>query len=100
MNGIINFYINTHPELSQDPQQMIDLFRANNKEIIDKLSNEAGYIAMIIPITNESCRVEKIDFNKPYPVYVPRTHHNLAKAEQREIEKERERREAAKAEEA
>lgn len=88
MKGIIVFYVNFHPELNQDVGQTIDLMLKVNKELIEKVKEECDYQIMIVPTTKEACRVEKLDFDKPYPRFLPRTHADLAEYERRRAERE------------
>jgi hypothetical protein len=89
MNGIIVFYMNFHPEHNQDPLQAIDLLRKVNQELFDKINKDGHYNVAIVPCTKEACRVEKIDFDKPFPRYASKTHVDLNEDEKRKLERER-----------
>jgi hypothetical protein len=67
MKGIITFYIDIHPELNQDAEQIIATFVKINQSMIDKINAAGEYIIMYVPTTKEACRVDKIDFEKPFP---------------------------------
>jgi hypothetical protein len=69
MKGLILIYVNFHPDLQQTPEGMLDLVRKTNSDLIRKLQDDAHYGCVLIPTTKESCRVEKIDFDKPFPYY-------------------------------
>lgn len=70
MTGMFVFYVNYHPEIGQKPEDLIDVMRAQNKALFEYLDQQLGYGTMFIPVTKESCRVDKIDFEKPWPRYV------------------------------
>jgi hypothetical protein len=80
MKGIIVFYINVHPEHNQDITQVISVFKEVNKEMFARIEKDMEYQTMIVPCTKESCRVEKIDFDMPYPRYSLKSHFDLAKS--------------------
>lgn len=101
LKGIITFYINFHPEHDQDVQASIDIVFKANKEVIDRINAGGDYLVMVIPTTKEACRVEKVDFEKPFPRYLPKTHIDLDVLDKRKAdreaakEKERDRQERA-----
>lgn len=72
MLGIITFYLNFHSELEQDVKQTIDMFKLCNKELFDEIKESTQYRIAIVPTTKEACRIEKIDFDKPFPRFPPR----------------------------
>lgn len=86
MKGIITFYINYQPGLGQVAEQCIEVFRSCNKDLIEKIHNETGYHVAVIPTTNESCRLERMDFDKPFPRFVP-YHVDIAEVERRREER-------------
>lgn len=67
MKGILVVYVNYHE--GEDPRVKTDHWRAQNSELQQSLK-EMGYHVMFIYSTKESCRVEKIDFDKPFPRFV------------------------------
>lgn len=69
LNGIIVFYINFFPENGQDAETTINLVRNQNKALEERVK-ESGYDLMFVPTTKEASRVEKIDFDQPFPRYV------------------------------
>ena len=87
MQGIITFYINWHPDIGQDHQQTIELFRQANKDLIEEIHSTTGYKVCVVPTTKESCRIEKVDFDKPYPRFVSKLHIDLADLEKRREER-------------
>lgn len=91
MIGIITFYINFHPELEQDVQQTIDMFRLCNKELFDEIKESTQYRIAIVPTTKEACRIEKIDFDKPFPRFSPRNNMDSNRSLQsKEVSKQKE----------
>jgi hypothetical protein len=87
MQGLIIFYLNfPTPEQLDNPQPLIDLTRRINQEVFDKVQKEADYQVVIVPCQKESCRFEKIDFDKPFPRYSTRTHADKANDDESEGE--------------
>lgn len=91
MKGILTFYINFHPDLGQDVSQTIEIFRQINKSLFDEINSESEYRVAIVPTTKEACRIEKIDFDKPFPRSVPKNHTEIELAEKRREERAKER---------
>jgi hypothetical protein len=90
MKGIVVFYINFHPEYQQDVQTTIDTVLKANAALLEKIHKESDYQVMVVPTTKEACRVEKIDFDKPFPRYLPRTHFDLAEFDKKKLDKAKE----------
>lgn len=84
MKGLIVFYMNFWPDLNQDPQQAVDLMRRINQDVIEAIMKETDYRVMVVPCTKESCRVEKVDFDQPFPRYSQKTHVELDNRRRRE----------------
>lgn len=74
MNGFVTFYVNASliqpdsPFHGQDMLQLLASIRDHNRELITSLK-ASGYECMFIPTWNESCHIEKVDLDKPYPRY-------------------------------
>lgn len=98
MKGILTFFINFHPELEQDVCQTIATFRQLNKDLFEEIHSNTDYRVAVVPTTKEACRIEKIDFDKPFPRTVPRNHDDIEAMERRREEryKERERKNSLK----
>jgi hypothetical protein len=88
MKGIIAFYINFHPEYNQDIQTSIEVVIKANQSVMEKINNESEYLIMLVPTTKEACRVEKIDFDKPFPRFLTRTHLDIEAYDKKKAEKE------------
>lgn len=91
MKGIITFYINYHPDLGQDLTQTVEVFRQVNKDLFDAIAADSDYRVAIVPTTKEACRIEKVDFEKPFPRFVSRTHSDIELLERRREERAKER---------
>ena len=61
MKGLVTFFVNFVPEKGPTADDLIQVIRENNKELIQNLKNE-GYEIMYVPVTGESSRVEVVDF--------------------------------------
>lgn len=91
MKGILTFYLN-FPDFKQDIPTVIEIFRQCNKELFAEIESEIGYKICVVPASQESCRIEKIDFDKPYPRFVSKMHIDLAELERRREQRAAERR--------
>lgn len=69
--GILMFYINFVPDSGVTVEQTTDLFRSQNKELLEKLKAAGDYEVMFVPTVKEATRVEKVDFDQPYPRFIP-----------------------------
>lgn len=77
--------------MGQDLNQTIEVFKQVNKDLFDSIQNDSDYNVAIVPTTKEACRIEKIDFDKPFPRFVSRTHSDIELLERRREERARER---------
>jgi len=65
--GIITYFVNRQEFKNLEEQQaLIDLFRRTNAELIED-AKKIGYHIMFVTTTSEASRVEKIDYNLPFP---------------------------------
>lgn len=87
MDGIVTFYINVHPESGADIEKTLELFRIHNKDMMDDINTKSGYRVMVVPTVKEGCRVEKIDFDKPFPRYLPKTHIDMQIVDKKQEER-------------
>lgn len=87
MKGIIVFYIDVHPECNQETQQVVDLMVRINQPVLDRIKADGDYQVIFVPTTKEACRVEKIDFDKPYPRFLPKTHGDIGEFDRRKAER-------------
>ena len=69
MKGVIIFYVNFFPELEQNEVEVLTNMQKFNAAVIERIEKE-GYSAMFLATTKEATRVEKIDFEAPFPRYV------------------------------
>lgn len=66
--GLVVFWVNLHPDTGQDPRTTLEMTREMNKPLFDLMQNEDGrYRFMFVPTFKESTRIEKIDFDEPFP---------------------------------
>ncbi|CAE7860279.1 unnamed protein product [Symbiodinium microadriaticum] len=72
MNGVIMFYLNYSPDIEGvSLREHVDIFKELNAEFIKQLESETYYRVVIVPTTNEASRVEKMDFDHPFPRFMP-----------------------------
>jgi len=69
MKGIITFYINVETAEEGKKLEFLSLMKQANTELIQKLEQH-GYWVMVVPVEKESSRIEKVDFDLPFPRYV------------------------------
>lgn len=74
MRGFIIFYVNKVPnvgdQINQDVDNMVNIFKNHNKELIENLKS-CGYDVAFVPCVKEGTRVEKIEFDKQWPPIYP-----------------------------
>jgi len=71
-NGVIVFYLNYNPNIEGlSFKDQVEIFKELNADFIKQLEVESNYRVAIVPTTKESCRVEKMDFDHPFPRFVP-----------------------------
>lgn len=69
LKGIVTFYINIEQQKGTENDYM-QLMRNVNSELFSKME-ESGYGVALVPVANnESNRVEKVDFDRPFPRYI------------------------------
>lgn len=68
--GFLTFYINFHPDVAIGIDEMINLIKKINAETLDKIKNDGRYQVMLLPTTKEACRIEKIDYEAPFPRWI------------------------------
>jgi len=64
--GIIICYINRHDHNENYERSLLDSILKTNEEMIKILEDE-GYYMLFLVTTTEASRIEKIDYDKPYP---------------------------------
>lgn len=71
--GLVVFWVNLHPDMGQDTRETLELVKEMNKPLLDHMTTEDGrYRFLFIPTFKESTRIEKIDFDEPFPRYISR----------------------------
>lgn len=73
MKGYVIFYINFFPDLGQDMETIFKMIVSHNKEMLDRLKEHGEYDIIFVPTTKEATRVEKIDFDRPFPRFKPQS---------------------------
>lgn len=91
MKGIVTFYINIHPTEGQDIATIVEVFKTANKDLLERVNKESDYVVAVVPTTKEACRVEKIDFEKPFPRSIPMNNKEIEALEKRREERAAER---------
>lgn len=72
-SGFITLFINFHPEVKLDVQETINLIKEINSESLDLVNKDGSYSILIVPTTKEGSRVQKVDFDAPFPRFVPKS---------------------------
>ncbi len=73
LKGVVFFYFNLYPDLGQQVAATMQMIKEMNKPLIEKLSEDGRYVCILVPTTKEATRVEKVDYNSPFPRYMPRS---------------------------
>jgi hypothetical protein len=71
--GFITLFINFHPEVKLNVQETIDLIKEINAESLSLINKDGRYTILIVPTTKEGSRVQKVDFDSPFPRFVPKS---------------------------
>jgi hypothetical protein len=88
MKGYVIFYINFFPDLGQDMETIFKMIISHNKEMLDKVREHGEYDIIFVPTTKEATRVEKIDFDRPFPRFKPQSNKNIVNNDDDDDEKE------------
>lgn len=67
MQGLICCYINRKDYEGKQEEEVLQIAVQDNQALIDA-SSDSGWAVLFIPTTNEGTRIEKIDFDKPFPI--------------------------------
>ena len=66
--GLVIFWVNLHPDMGQDTRETLEMVKDANKSLVDYMATEDGrYRFLFVPTFKESTRIEKIDFDEPFP---------------------------------
>lgn len=80
MKGFITFYVNFPEYREEIVKPMLQMIRNENEAVVSKLL-EDGYMVIFFPTHGEACRVDKIDYDQPFPRFVA-PHMDITKHEQ------------------
>jgi hypothetical protein len=73
LKGVVVWFVNLYPDLGQSVEQTMQMVKEMNKPLIEKLVEDGQYVCLLVPTTREATRVEKIDYNAPFPRYMPKS---------------------------
>ena len=73
LNGVIFWFVNLYPDSGQSVKDTMTMMRDMNQPLLERLAEDGRYVCFMIPTTKEATRVVKIDYNAPYPLYMPRS---------------------------
>jgi hypothetical protein len=73
LKGIMVFYINMYPDLGQQLEPTLTMIKEMNRPLMDKLTEDGNYVCLLVPTTKEATRVEKVDYDSPFPRYMPQS---------------------------
>jgi len=77
MKGYVVFYINFFPDLGQDIETIFKMIISHNKDMLDKAREHGEYEIIFVPTTKEATRVEKVDFDRPFPRFKPQSNKGI-----------------------
>lgn len=72
-SGFITLFINFQPEVKLDVQETIELIKEINAESLELINKDGSYTILIVPTTKEGSRIQKVDFDAPFPRFMPKT---------------------------
>lgn len=73
MNGFITLFINFTDSNDLDQDKVLKIIKDLNKKSLDKIASDNQYDIMFVPTTKEATRVQKVDYNMPFPRLVTKT---------------------------
>ena len=71
LKGIVFFFVNMYPDLGQEIEPTLRMFKESTKSLLDRLQADGEYVVFFVPTTKEATRVEKVDYDAPFPRSVP-----------------------------
>ena len=71
MKGFVNFFVNFEEYDPDKIDAIMQIIKRENQEIW-QLALKSDYPFMIQPTQNEASRIEKVDFDSPFPRFVSR----------------------------
>ncbi len=74
LKGVVVFFVNLYPDMGQDVYTTMKMIKEMNKPLTDNLSEDGQYVVLFVPTTKEASRVEKVDYDSPFPRYMPKSH--------------------------
>lgn len=74
LKGVIVFFINLYPDLGQDVHATMNLVKDLHKPLVDSLNEDGRYLTLFVPTHKEATRIEKIDYDAPFPRYMSKSH--------------------------
>jgi hypothetical protein len=74
LKGVIVFFINLYPDLGQDVHATMNLVKDLHKPLVDSLNEDGRYLPLFVPTHKEATRIEKIDYDAPFPRYMAKSH--------------------------
>lgn len=73
LKGIVVFFVNLYPDLGQDVKTSMNIYKEMSKPLIDGMTSDGRYVPIFAPVHKEATRIEKIDFDAPFPRFNPNT---------------------------
>jgi hypothetical protein len=74
LKGVIVWFVNMYPDLGQSVSQTMHMIKDMNKPLLEKLAADGRYVCLMIPTTKEATRIEKVDYDSPFPRYMTKSH--------------------------
>lgn len=72
LKGIVVLYVNLYPDLGQEIEPTLLAVREMNAPLLTSLMEDGSYTPIIVPTFKEATRLEKIDYDEPFPRYKPK----------------------------
>ena len=71
LKGIVVFFVNLYPDLGQDVKMTMSTYKQMSKPLIDSMTSDGRYVPIFAPVHKEATRIEKVDFDAPFPRFNP-----------------------------
>jgi len=85
ITGIISLMVNFHPDTVNEIPETLRLIREINKEALELIDKDGVFKLLIVPTTKEGSRVEKVDWDYPFPRLIPSKEKNSKKSKDEEF---------------
>jgi len=69
LKGVIIFWVNLCPDMGQNTRTTLEMVKEMNQGLTDSMVSDGVYALVFVPTFKEATRIEKVDYDSPYPRY-------------------------------